>query len=188
LFRVQALGEELARTVGGSPRITASCLPASAAANRNYGLRWAETANVIMVDDDVTGFPAGWNLALEALLDADRDAVMVSANLMTPDGRPGPMLGCPADRGTSGVFRASAQQLPTACVCIRREGLRFDEAYEGSGWEDTDYCAQLRALHPRGKWLVASAVRVTHRNEKKNQGGEVFKRNRELYTRKWGRA
>jgi len=184
---LEPLIAEIVATAAGWPSIITTCLPACAAANRNRGLDLAETPNVIMVDDDVTGFPPGWNLALEAPLRARPEAVMVGANLINADGTPAPMLGWPAGRETDEVLVVKNRELCTACVCMRETGLRYDEAYEGSGWEDTDFSAQLRCAFPNGVWLCHAGVRVVHRNEKKNQGGEIFKRNHARYRAKWGR-
>ena len=182
---VAPLLAEIRRTATGSPRILATCQPVCAAANRNAGLKWAETENLIMVDDDITGFPPGWNQQLEDVLVQRAEALVVSANLLQPDGKLGQMLGHPAGREGSGVSLVPSQQLPTACICMKRLSLRFDEGYEGSGWEDTDMAAQMRQACPWGQWLVACGVRVIHRNEQKNQGGEIFQRNRARYRAKW---
>jgi len=184
---VAPLLAEIESTAEGHLRVCATCKTVCASANRNAGLDWAETPNVIMVDDDITGLPIGWNTALEAVLLADPEALVVSANLMNTDGGLGIMLGHPGHRDGHGVVVVPSRQLPTACICMRRTGLRYDEANEGSGWEDTDMAAQIRAAYPTGKWLVACGVRVIHKNEKKNQGGDIFKRNCARYRAKWGR-
>ena len=186
----EALAEliaEIEASTAGGPKVLATCRDACAAANRNAGLGLVETPNVIMVDDDVTGFPEGWNITLEAALDENPNALMVGANLVNADGSLAPMLGWPSGREGDGLLEVKNRELCTACVCLRETGLRFDEAYEGSGWEDTDFAAQLRAAFPDGVWLCHAGLRVVHKNEKKNQGGETFNRNRARYRAKWGR-
>lgn len=183
---VAGLMAEIRATAPGA-RVTATCLPACAAANRNAGLEWAQTPNVIMVDDDIRELDPGWNVRLEEVLESNPDNLVVSANLVNPDWSLGPMLGHPPGREGTGVVETPLRELPTACICMRANGLRFDEGFEGSGWEDTDFSRQLRTLYPRGRFLVACDVRVVHLNEKKNQGGEIFVRNRARYRAKWGR-
>ena len=80
---------------------------------------------------------------------------------------------------------APRQELPTACIAVRREWTRFDEDYMGSGWEDTCSCARLRGIFPGAKFLVDGRVNVIHRNEQKMQG-QNFRRNHDIYVRMWG--
>jgi len=178
---------EILATAAGRPRIIPTCLDACAAANRNFGLAMANTPNVIMLDDDISGFPRGWNTRLEAALALQPNVVMVGANLVNPDGSLAPMLGWPAGRDTDAVVQVKNREICTACICLPETGLRFDEAFEGSGWEDTDFSQQLRRAFPNGVWLCDAGLRVVHANEKKNQGGAIFKRNRARYRAKWGR-
>ena len=51
---------------------------------------------------------------------------------------------------------------------------------------NTDFCARLRGLHPKGEFVVNTAVRVVHRNEMKGQG-VVFDQNKAAYARTWGK-
>ena len=176
---------EIRATAGGAPRILATCRMASAAVNRNAALRAAQTLAVIMLDDDVGGFAPDWNLQLEAALDAP-DAVMVSARLMHKNGAPGQMLGNPPyDAGSTETVEVPRRELPTACIVFRNIGMSFRETYVGSGWEDTDFCAQLRGVYPSGRFLVHNGVRVTHYNEMKNQGPH-FVANQARYVEVWG--
>lgn len=181
---VAALVDEVRRTATGQYGLTATCLDACAAANRNAGLAAARAPFVVMIDDDVTGFPAGWNEALVAVLVERPACVMVSARLLDPSGNEGQMLGNP-ERKASGVVLVPRRELPTACIAIRNDGMRFDEGYVGSGWEDTDFCARLRAVHPDGEFAVLSEVAVIHKNEQKNQG-PYFHKNKARYASIWG--
>lgn len=155
----------------------------SAAVNRNYGLDRAESNVVLMVDDDVEGFPNGWARRLIAALRENTHAIMVSARLMQPDGQPGIMVGFPPLR-TQGVHIVKRRELPTACVAIYNDGLRFDERYRGSGFEDNDFCRQLRAAFPTAVFLVHEGVRVIHRNEMKGQA-ENWRQNLAEFRKKW---
>ena len=169
----------------GDVRIHATCAKASAAINRNLGLDWARAPWLVMVDDDVTDFPDGWNEALCGVL-ADRpECVMVSARLLRPDGQLGQMLGNPPDR-PGDIIEVPRRELPTACIAIRHDGTRFGEQYVGSGWEDTDFAARLRVIYPEGTFLVHCGVRVVHHNEQKEQAGNFYP-NKGRYEAVWGK-
>lgn len=183
---IEPLIEEINRTDRGGPRVIATCTAGSAAQNRNIGLDQAKTDAVIMIDDDVTKFPDGWNIRLEEALRSEPDAVMVSASLLDTGGNYGQMLGDP-ERKDTGISEVARRELPTACIAFWNDGIRFDEAFIGSGWEDTDFMAQLRAAYPNGRWLVCNDVKVVHVNEMKNQA-KNFKANMKHYCEKWGRA
>jgi len=196
---IAALAAEIVRTAGCSIHGSATCQPVSAAANRNWGLDRVQHDDlcVIMVDDDVCEFPEGWARKLWATL-MDKDdrtgCMMVSARLLNPDRTPGPMTGEPPPTTDAGW--TVAKRLPTACIAFRNDGLRFDENFVGSGFEDDDFCAQLRERYPDGTFLINEDVRVVHRNEMKNQGfvkgqgpvaGGNFEKNQAYYESKWGK-
>ncbi len=179
---------------GCRARVRATCQQGSAAYNRNWGLNQATADCVIMVDDDVCQFPAGWVHQLADVLLLNPYCIMVSARLMNDDGTLGPMLrnGPPGPLGGWTYVDA----LPTACIAFRNDGLRFDENFIGSGWEDDDFCAQLRRKYPKGTFIINEDVRVVHRNEMKNQGfikgkgpvpGGNFEKNQAYYESKWGK-
>jgi GT2 family glycosyltransferase len=175
-------------------RIVPTCRGVSAACNRNIGLEAATADIVIMVDDDVSGFPPMWDLQLVSVLRSNPQCVMVSARLMNPDGSPGPMLRLGPPTKASGLTVAKDRALVTACCAFRNDGLRFDENFLGSGFEDDDYSAQLREKYPGGTFLVNEDVRVVHHNTMTNQGfikgqgpvpGGNFEKNRAYYEEKW---
>jgi hypothetical protein len=83
------------------------------------------------------------------------------------------------------VTEAAEQKLATACVAFRRTDLRFDENFIGSGFEDDDYCYQLRAQNPKARFVVDNGVMVTHLNEMKNQRGRFFDHNKRYFQQKW---
>ena len=165
--------------------IITTCLDACASKNRNVGLEKAESNLIIMMDDDVIGFHPGWEEELIAIMQ-DSEVVMASPRLITPAGAPGLMLGHPPPLTNGERWAVPDRELPTACIIIRKNELRFDENFIGSGWEDTDYCAQLRQKHPQGKFIVTGKTRITHKNEMKNQAGEIFEKNKAYFFSKWG--
>ena len=58
---VEPLIKEIRATATGDFRVFASCQPIYAAANRNICLNQVESDYVVMIDDDITDFPSGWN-------------------------------------------------------------------------------------------------------------------------------
>ncbi len=153
-------------------RIIASCQQGlSASKNRNLCLEYAQGDVLIMVDDDISGFFPGWEDGLLAPLSADPLACMVSARLITPDGKTGPM--CNVSRSMTPTLVAVRPRrdcvLPSAAIAFRNFGLKFDEGFIGSGFEDGDFCFQLRALDDRHKFLVNNACQLVHANEAKHQ-------------------
>jgi len=181
---IAPLAEELASTAGVPVCIHATCMNVCAARNRNIGLDQCQSDIVIMVDDDMEGFPQGWAISLVEVLTSHPKCVMVSPQLAKKDGSPGCMMGgCSIAK--SGVTKASERKLPTACVAVRNNAIRFDESYVGSGWEDDDYAAQLRTAFPDCEFLVCHDVWIVHRNEAKNQRGPHWERNKSLFESKW---
>lgn len=188
------LAAEILRTAGCSVRLIPTCEPLSAAINRNFGLCEMHGHWGIMVDDDVCEFPQGWALKLSTTVLTNNTCVLVSARLMNEDGTPGPMTGEPPPAANAGL--TVAKRLPTACIAFLNDGLRFDENFVGSGWEDDDFCAQVRQKYPAGKFIINEDVRVVHKNNMTNQGfikgvgpvpGGNFEKNQAYYESKWGK-
>lgn len=164
-------------------RIIMTCMPGSAATNRNLGLNFSRSEIVIMMDDDIRGLFLGWDMLLIEPLLRDNAIVYVSARLLDSNGNIAPAMGAPDDTRSSWVECATA---PSACVAFRNTDLRFDENYVGSGWEDTDFVRQLKMEYPKGKIVVNNMVKLVHLNEMKNQRGENYEKNRKFYNSKWG--
>lgn len=184
---VQPLAEEIKSTAGVLVRVTATCKPVCAAKNRNLGLDASESQLVVMLDDDVTGLPSGWVGVLRDVMETHPNCVMCSPQLMRPDGKYAPMMallrGLPVGNGCHPI---KGGLMLTACVILRRDELRFDEAFIGSGWEDNDYCRQQDAKYPGCTRLVQHDVQVIHKNEMKHQAAH-FSSNRKRYQCKWRR-
>jgi glycosyltransferase involved in cell wall biosynthesis len=180
---VEPLIDEVTRTAAIPVNVIATCQPLCAAANRNRGLEQATSDPRIMIDDDLADFPPGWAARMVDVMEEYADCVMLTVELMTPGGRRGPMAGDPP-RADSGVDLVPRRMLLTACIAIRRDDLRFDENYIGSGFEDDDYCAQQRAQYPEGEWRICHDVKVVHKNEMKGQAA-AFEINKRYFERKW---
>lgn len=181
---------EIIATAGVPVRVIPTCTPGSASQNRNIGLDAASSPIRIMLDDDVCDFDEGWAGALVETLRNHPQCVMVSPQLMRP-GRSGFgfMMGlAKPDQGKekgNGCTRITGPHLLTACVAIRKDGLRFDEAFLGSGFEDNEYCDQQNAKYPGCFRLVNHDVQVVHWNEMKQQR-ENWEHNKGHYERTGG--
>jgi glycosyltransferase involved in cell wall biosynthesis len=163
--------------------VIATCSSASAAVNRNLGLKEAMSPIIVMMDDDISGFYPGWAEKLIQPLIDHTDIVYVSARLLDSDGKLQNAMGASKDVVNDILDVSTA---PSACVAFRQTGVRFDEHYVGSGWEDTDFVKQLKQIYPHGRIVINNCVRMTHANEMKNQLGENFRLNRAYYNKKWG--
>ena len=170
-------------TVNGDYKVLPTCFKASAATNRNYGLNQAKSEIVIMLDDDIKGFFHNWaNLLIESL--QDPDVVMVSARLMHNENKAGLMMNIKPDLSKD-VVEVKDRMLPSACIAFRNDGTRFDEAYIGAGYEDTDFCMQLNEKYPNGKYMIDNRVKLIHKNEMKNQLNGQLMRNKYYFFDKW---
>jgi len=145
----------------------------SAAKNRNIGLDKARGEFIIMCDDDVEGFPCGWDKDLINALKKTK-ASMVGARLLNPDGTLHK-----TNYGNLDISKdfIEVRTMITACCAFRNTKLRFDENYKGSGFEDTDFCKQLEV-----KFFVANKVKIVQRNEHKNPFNT---QNRDYFRSKW---
>ena len=148
-------------------RVLATCRDGSAALNRNVGLEWAESDYIIMLDDDTSGFYIDWWKDLIQPLVAHEDVCMVSARLMHPEipGKHGKMM----FQGNIAAHISEVPQVPTACCSFRRDSLRFDESFIGSGFEDTFFCECKKALCPGSRAVITNSCQIRHRNEEKGQ-------------------
>lgn len=158
----------------------------SAAVNRNYGLQQATAPYVVMLDDDISGFFPGWADILCGFLTPFGfwKAAMVSARLINVDGTPGTMMDIEPDLRFNFQIVNPPGYLPSACVAFRNDGLRFDESFEGSSWEDTDFCDTLHLRYLGHFFVIANEVRLLHANEMKNGNSRVFERNKRYYMQK----
>lgn len=167
--------------------IIASCLPESAAINRNFCLSHVKVGEVaVMLDDDIEGFYPGWIDDLTKPL-ADESVVMVSARLMNPDGTVGPTCSRCYDLGPEEIEIHSngVCVLPTAAIAFRHRGHCFDEQFIGSGFEDGDWCLQYLQDDPRARFIQSNKCRLTHLNLMRNQKGKIWRKNEHYFFSKW---
>jgi hypothetical protein len=167
--------------------VFASCRQASASVNRNACLDQLAIGEVaVMLDDDVSGFYPGWLDDLLRGLEIP-NAVMVSARLLNPDGSFAQTCSrCYAPTPDEiEVFSNGTAILPTAAIAFKHSGIRFDPAYIGSGFEDSDWCQQIHADDPTAKFIQSNRARLCHLNRMTNQKGRFWDHNRQLFRKKW---
>jgi len=161
--------------------------PASASINRNFGMYQATGQIIIMIDDDIGGFYPGWHTDLVKPLIDGPDVRIVSARLLTPAGDLSPMMGCTYDLSKPVDFASPA--ILSAAIAFRRadvQDIKFDEAYIGSGFEDTDFCFQLRKKFgdEHCYFAVNNQCRLVHHHEMKNQAPH-YQKNKLYFASKW---
>lgn len=179
---------EIAKHIPARTNIIISSLDASAAVNRNACLDRSTASVAIMLDDDIRGFYPGWHDDLMAPLLADPLVCMVSARLLTPDGLPGPTCSRCYDLEPEEIRIFPNQEcvLPSAAIAFRNIGLRFDERFKGSGWEDNDFCFQYLLENPERRFIQSNRCKLIHANEQKAQS-IYWTHNREYFKWKWSR-
>jgi glycosyltransferase involved in cell wall biosynthesis len=166
--------KEVKESVTGVCELIVTSTEASAAVNRNIGLNKAKYDNIIMIDDDMRDFPVGWNEEIIRPLNEEERVVLVSARLINKDGSAAMNMG-----GNYDVSKPIVEVLngfiPTACIAYKKNELRFDENYIGSGFEDTDLMCQFMRKFPEGRHVINNSVMIVHLNEMKRQrDGSLF--------------
>jgi hypothetical protein len=178
---IEVLMSEL-RKYSDAKNIISTCMRLSAAKNRNIGLDWAKSEIVIQCDDDIEGFYKGWDTDLVAPLKSDKTICFISARLTDRYGKPTFLMEQNNDMVSDLV---EVKFTPSACCAFRPRGIRFDEIFAGSGFEDSDAIMQLKKRDPGGRVVINNRCKMIHRNEMKNQQIN-FKHNSAHFVRKWG--
>lgn len=178
---------EIAENTATPYRVIASCQRASAAANRNHCLRLCQGDVAIMLDDDIHGFYPGWEADLLAPL-RDPGALMVTARLLTPQGRVAQTCSRCYDLEPEEIeIRPGVNSvLPTAAIAFRNLGVLFDEGFVGSGFEDGDWCLEHLRRFPESRFIQSNRCRLVHLNEQKEQANN-WDRNLAYFEQKWRR-
>jgi GT2 family glycosyltransferase len=168
------------RTTADLPyELVAACAEQSVARNRNAGLDRARCDLVAFIDDDVL-LPPGWLSGLAAVIAEHADVGAASAMLSFPDG-------CPQSRRPDlAPGELWDVVIPGTCFLYSRgrvEDQRFDEGYEGSQWEDTDWMWRVRR---RGLRTVAvGGIDVAH--DHVGVQAAFLERNMRRFHGTWGR-
>ena len=185
LHEVQPLIAEIEANTLHPHRVIATCQRVSAPKNRNYGLTVAESSIIVMVDDDMTGFFKGWLIKMIEPIQADANVCMVSARLMRETGEAAHNSGDNYDLDSKWAY-VQRKVIPSAAIAFIDIGLKFDEEYIGSGFEDTDLCFQYHRENPDYEFVINNECRLVHRNEMKSQKSDgIWEHNQAIFLRKW---
>lgn len=193
LDEIRPLINEIEYNTPEQHRIISTCQPVSAAKNRNYGLSFANSDIITMLDDDVTGFYPGWLTNMIFPLLQDPDIIMCSARLLNKDRTRAQNMGMVNGSGSYQEIPASYnidgieyKRVTTAVICFRKNDVRFDENFQGSGYEDTAFMDDISAAHNGMKFIVNNACELIHLNEMKGQGDpEIWQQNHDYYCKKY---
>jgi len=158
----------------------------SAAINRNIGLSKSNSKFIIMCDDDIAELPYEWNKKLTDVLLYNPDIAVVSARLLTEDGKIGVNSANNFDI-TKPLIEVN--MVPTACVCFRasdfkRFNIKFNEQHCGSGWEDTNFFSELIHKLKKEKLgikiVINNDCKVAHLNTETNNN-QWYEYNKQLF-------
>lgn len=167
----------------------------SAAINRNICIERAKAEIIVMLDDDISGFYTGWIDALiSPLINHPERFSIVSARFRNGSGGIGNMLGDNSSKEIKDILqtachsdRTMLQLVPTATIAFKKTAIRFDEAYIGAVYEDTDFCMEHRKVFPDKEIVINNACVLIHYNEQKRGGATgCVKHNRKYFNEKWG--
>lgn len=176
---------DIRRTVVIADNVIASCEAGSASYNRNRCLDRSTSDVAIMLDDDIRGFYVGWDADL---LDAlkDKSVVAASARLLQLDGRPAQTCSRIYDLTPDEIEISPGVccVMPTAAIAFRNSGIRFDESFRGSGFEDGDWFFSYRQRFPGCRFIQSNKCRLIHLNEMKSQR-EHWRHNKAVFNSKW---
>jgi GT2 family glycosyltransferase len=148
------------------------------AKNRNAGLIALTNERILFVDDDVLP-PEGFLSRMSKVLD-DETIGVVSAQMTGPNGeQQNNLYGIPA-----GEIRDCVP--PGTCFMYDRsrlDGCSFDEGYECSQWEDTDFMVQVKRVGLRT--VAIGDVCVIHDNNWGRNTARTWQANRRRFMSKW---
>ena len=156
------------------------------ARNVNIGIRFADPDDVVILNDDAQlESPEGFSLMQQAAEDHPEYGLIgaVTNNVGNPN----------QFRQAGAKLRFESRMVCFTCVLIPRRTIKriglLDEAYEGYGCEDDDYCLRVRRS---GLWIgIHDGCYVDHRSLPSSfrgpsgNGGD-FRKNLEIFKTKWG--
>lgn len=178
--QIRDLIDEIKSTASTNLKLVISSSQSSVAINVNRGLDAADGQFILKVDDDITGFSYGWDARLIEPFGQDANIGAVAARLLNKDGSV--QMTCSRNINLHPGWVISERPIvPFCCVALRNDGTRMDENYIGSGYDDGDFCNQLRLKIPHVKFAIHNEVRVIHKHEQKNaqlNKNSVFFRNK----------
>jgi GT2 family glycosyltransferase len=151
------------------------------AKNRNKGLEVATQNLIVFLDDDIL-LPPFWMSQMAAVLDSNEEIGLVSAARFGMDLKP--------QRGFGPFAPGEVRDCLPPGTCFmydrkRLEGCAFDETYEGSLVEDTDFVYQVKA---KGLMTVATGdVVILHECNATQSNPEVYEKNLGHFRTKWSK-
>ena len=164
---IRDLINEIKSTAITNLKLIVSSSKESVAINVNRGLNEAVGQFVIKVDDDITGFNHGWDANLIQPFSYIDNLEVISARLLNTDGSV--QWTCSRDLNLFGPLSFPNNPIvPFCCVAFKKDSLRMDENFIGSGYDDADYCCQLRVKNIHAKFAIHNEVRIIHKHEQKN--------------------
>jgi hypothetical protein len=164
---IRNLVNEIKSTASTDLKLIISSSNNSVAINVNRGLDESVGQFIIKVDDDITGFTHGWDAKLIQPFSQIEDLEVISARLLNMDGSI--QLTCSRDSNLHGNLSFPRNPIvPFCCVAFKRSSLRMDENFIGSGYDDADYCCQLRLKNADARFAINNEVRLIHKHEQKN--------------------
>jgi hypothetical protein len=149
--------------------------------NSNRGLDQVNGEFVLKIDDDVFDFTYGFDKILIDTLIHNSDIQIVSARILNVDGTPQNTCSQNLELTPSLVY-PSTLLVPFCLVAFRNDGTRFDENYQGSSFDDTDFNFQLREKYPNFKVVINNDATAKHKLESKVCRFGV---NEEYFNKKW---
>jgi len=161
--RLRALLENLTRVTRSPYNVIVVVGKRHAVRNQNLALERARTRYAVFLDDDVL-VTEGWLERLRETMERT-GAGAVSGRQLRMDGSP---LSTAWACGEGGIIEALSGG---ACFMFRNDlGLRFDENYVRSQWDDVDFMFQL---YERGyKTYIDGRVDFYHHNDPKAWRGQ----------------
>jgi len=177
---------EIEESISDEHNLIFTGLDASASVNRNKGLSEVKSEIYIMMDDDMQGFYEGWVEDLIKPMLHNQMILITSARLLNTNGTMGHMMGDNKvfEKGTYDASPSTYRgytRIPTACLALRKNSLRYNEEFIGSGYEDTDYMNRINMHFKHTRIMINNDCKLIHNNIQQNQGGKYFAHNKALY-------
>jgi glycosyltransferase involved in cell wall biosynthesis len=192
-WNLKGLIQEIEDNTPEHHRLIVTCQPLSASKNRNYGLSYADSDIIVMLDDDILSFYPGWLTNLVYPLLTDKNIVLCSARLLTSDKKRCDNMGMVGDNdiyakivGAFNIDGIEYKRVTTAAIAFRKSELRFDENFKGSGYEDTDFMNQVSEKFTDMEFIVNNQCELIHLNRQVGQENqEIWQHNHDYYCRKY---
>lgn len=162
---------------------------------RNIGMREFDAENLCLIDNDIE-VTTGWLSKMISLAEKKRDIGAINPSSNNFGQAPPPGTGLNEYAKSLEAFNGQYLEIGAAisfCMLIKGEVVKkvglLDEAFETMFYEDTDY--SMRINKEGYRCVIQKDVYVWHHGHKTSgklrRGRELFKKNREIFYKKWGR-